>query len=112
MFGNKLHKISKLEAKGETEKLVPFLDDKKPDVRMAAIDALGKCSGDTAFNAIVPLIHNPAADVRIHAADALGHMNQSRSRPFLEHQLAQESDKSVIKAIDAALASIKSEDNV
>ncbi|HIU47688.1 MAG TPA: HEAT repeat domain-containing protein [Candidatus Fimadaptatus faecigallinarum] len=111
MFGNKLDKISKLAAKRDAGKLAGFVGDGKPEVRLAAIDALGKCEGDDAFNALVPLIHHADRDVRIHAAGALSELKQPRSRPFLEHQLAQEKDAQVIKAIDEALSKIKSDDN-
>ena len=41
MFGNKLDKISKLAAKRDAVKLAGFVGDGKPEVRLAAIDALG-----------------------------------------------------------------------
>ena len=42
MFGNKLEKIEKLAAKGDAAKIAEYVNDKHDDVRMAAIDALGK----------------------------------------------------------------------
>ena len=57
MFGNKLEKIEKLAAKGDAAKIAEYVNDKHDDVRMAAIDALGKCQSDDAFNALVPLVH-------------------------------------------------------
>ena len=58
MFGNKLEKIEKLAAKGDAAKIAEYVNDKHDDVRMAAIDALGTCQGDDAFNALVPLYAN------------------------------------------------------
>lgn len=111
MFGNKMNKIAKYSGKGDADKLVGFLNDRKEDVRLAAIDALGKCSGDTPFNAVVPLIHNPDATVRIHAAGALCSLKQPRARTYLEHQRALEKDAGVMKAIDDALAHIQDDQN-
>lgn len=111
MFGNKLDKVHKLAEKHNAVKLAEYVADGKPEVRLAAIDALGGCEGDEAFNALVPLIHSSDRDVRIHTAGALCALKQPRARPFMEHQLALEKDPEVIKAIDKALSQLKSEDN-
>ena len=107
LFGNKFEKIAKLAGKGKEEKLAAFLEDKNADVRLAAVDALGRCSGDVAFNALVPLVHSPDKQTRIHAAGALCAMNDSKARAHLEHQRSAEKDPDVMKAIDEALAKIK-----
>ena len=107
MFGNKLEKIEKLAAKGEAAKIAEYVNDKHDGVRMAAIDALGKCDGDDAFNALVPLVHGGDVEQRKHAALALGSMNVPRARAFLEHQRSLESDADVKKAIETALSEIK-----
>ena len=107
MFGNKLEKIEKLAAKGDAAKIAEYVNDKHDDVRMAAIDALGKCQGDDAFNALVPLVHGGDVEQRKHAALALGSMNVPRARAFLEHQSTLESDADVKKAIETALSEIK-----
>ena len=107
LFGNKFEKIAKLAEKDEEEKLVSFLNDKHEDVHLAAIDALGRCLGDVAFNALVPLVHSADKQTRIHAAGALCAMNDPKSRAHLEHQRASEQDADVLKAIDEALAKIK-----
>ena len=67
MFGNKMDKIAKLADKNDAVKLLGMLNDKDEKVVLAAIDALGRCNGDDAFNALVPLVHNASADVRTHA---------------------------------------------
>ena len=103
LFGNKFEKIAKLAEKGEEEKLVSFVNDKHEDVHLAAIDALGRCSGDDAFNALVPLVHNDNADVRTHAVLALGKMGLPKARTFLLHQLEAEKSPEVREAMDTAL---------
>lgn len=107
LFGNKFEKIARLAEKGEEEKLVSFVNDKHEDVHLAAIDALGRCSGDVAFNALVPLVHSADKQTRIHAAGALCAMNDPKARAHLEHQRNAEKDPDVLKAIEEALAKIK-----
>lgn len=106
MFGNKLNKIPKMVEKNQTEKLAGLLKDKKMDVVLAAIDALGQCTGDVAFNALVPLILSPDTQVRIHAIDALGAMGEPKARTFLLHKRDSEKDPAVLSAIETALKKI------
>ena len=110
MFGNKVEKISKLAQKGRFDKILALLTDKSEEVRLAAIDALGQCSDDLAFNALVPLVHSPNRAERIHVAHSLSSMRQPRARAYLEHQLRSERDPEVVKAFDEALAKIKDKD--
>ena len=106
MFGNKISKIGKMIEKNQVEKLESLLKDKNMDVVLAAIDGLGQCTGDTAFNALVPLILSPDAQVRTHAVKALGVMGLPKARTFLLHQKASEKDKDVLAAIEEALKKI------
>ena len=106
MFGNKFSKIEKMVEKNQGEKLEALLKDKDEAVVLAAIDGLGKCTGDVPFNALVPLVHDPNAQVRIHAIGALGVMGVSKSRTFLLHQRDAEKDPKVLEAIAAALHQI------
>lgn len=107
LFGNKLEKIAKLAEKGKTEKLASYLTTKHEDIRLATIDALGRCHDDIAFNALVPLVHNPDKPTRIHASEALSTMNDSKARAHLEHQRAAEKDAEVITVIENSLSKIK-----
>ena len=111
MFGNKVDKIAKLAQKGDGEKLAGFVGDKKEEVRLAAIDALGKCEGDVPFNALVPLVHTGDVQTRIHAVTALAALKQPRARTFIEHQRTLERDPAIQKALDEALGSIKDDEN-
>jgi len=106
MFGSKVEKIPKMITKNQAEKLEKLLKDKDQEVVLAAIDALGQCTGDTAFNALVPLLTSTEASVRAHAASALGTMGLPKSRTFLLHQRAAEKDQQVLSAIEAALKKI------
>lgn len=107
MFGNKLHQIPKLVEKNQPEKLEKMMNDKDEQVRLAAIDGLGQCTGDVAFNALVPLLNSPDAAVRSHAARALGTMGLPKARTFLLHRKEAEKDADVLKAIAEALKKIE-----
>lgn len=106
MFGSKVDKISKMASKNQAEKLEKMLKDKDMTVVLAAIDALGHCTGDVAFNALVPLILSPDAQVRTHAVNALGEMGLPKARTFLLHQRDAEKDAGVNAAIESALKKI------
>jgi len=106
MFGNKLGKIEKMAEKNQAEKLQSLLNDKDATVVLAAVDALGRCTGDVAFNALVPLVHHPEAQMRIHAISALGVMGIPKARTFLLHQRDAEKDPQVMDAIAKALKQI------
>ncbi len=106
MFGNKMNKIPKMVEKNQADKLAGFLKDKKADVVLSAIDGLGQCTGEAAFNALVPLILSPDTQVRIHAINALGAMGEPKARTFLLHKRDDEKDPAVLSAIEAALKKI------
>lgn len=110
MFGSTVEKIEKLAQKGHFDKVAEHLNDKNEAVRLAAIDALGQCADDVAFNALVPLVHHADREVRIHTAQALSMQKQPRARAYLEHQLRSEQDPAVVQAIDEALAKISDPD--
>lgn len=107
MFGNKLTKIPKMIEKNQAEKLEALLRDKDMQVCLAAIDGLGQCTGDAAFNALVPLLNHTDAAVREHAAQALGKMGLPKARTFLLHRKAEEKEAGVLKAIADALQHIE-----
>ena len=107
MFGSKLTKIPTMMEKNQAEKLEKLLTDKDAQVQLAAIDALGQCTGDVAFNALVPLINHPQADVRVHAINALGVMGLPKARTFLLHRRDVEKDAAVVTAIAEALKRIE-----
>lgn len=103
LFGSKLDKVAKLIEKGSEDKLAALVSDKDEAVRLAAIDGLGSCHGDVAFNALVPLLGSAVAAVRAHAARALGKMGLPKARTHLLHLRDAENDADVLEAIDEAL---------
>lgn len=108
MFGNKLAKIEKLAQKGNAEKLKGLVNDKKEDVRLAAIDALGRCSDEVAFNTLTTLINSPDAQTRIHVVKAMAETKQPKVRAFLEHRKELEKDPKVLAVINDVCKGTKS----
>lgn len=102
LFGSKLDKIEKYAQKGNAEKLKAMVNDKKPEVRLAAIDALGRCTDEVAFNTLTTLINAPDAETRIHVVRALAATKQPKVRAFLEHREDLEKDEKV-KAVIAEI---------
>jgi hypothetical protein len=51
-----------LAQKQNAEKLIEFVHDKHPQTRLAAIDALGQCKDEAAYNALIAwcMIRTPA----------------------------------------------------
>ena len=109
MFGNPLKKIEKLERKHNAEKIGPMVYDRKEEVRMAAIAALGRIGGEHAVNALVPLLHHDDKKLRIAGAEAMGVMKDPRTRMHLAHQSQLEKDPDVLAAIQKAMQSVRSD---
>ena len=110
MFGNSLKKIEKLAQKQNAEKLIEFVHDKHPQTRLAAIDALGQCKDEAAYNALIALVHDPDAGVRAHTILALKVMGDPKARVHIEHQKTLEKDADVLAAIHEALQTLHTRD--
>lgn len=108
MFGTSEDKISKMAEKKQSAKLAKLVEDKHPETRLAAIDALGRCGDDEAYNALVPLVHAPDVTTRVHAIRALAQTGNAHARVHIEHQAQTERDPQVLEAIKAALKALHS----
>ncbi|NLB39245.1 MAG: HEAT repeat domain-containing protein [Clostridiales bacterium] len=110
MFGSKISRIEKYVSKDKPNKIIRMLNDRDESTVLAAIDGLGRCRDEDAFNALVPLIHSPSEKVRIATARALGNTGRSKARVHLEHQRRVETSDAVKDAISAALTAVPTSD--
>ncbi len=106
MFGNKDDKIKKAIEKGKPEVLIKMLGEKSEDIRISAIEALGKIKGDVSYNALISLIRDASAKVRIAAVKALGELGDPKARAHIDHQIAAEKDEKVQADMRAALSKV------
>ncbi|NLM78578.1 MAG: HEAT repeat domain-containing protein [Ruminococcaceae bacterium] len=107
----KLEKIEKLITKGKSDKIIALTNDKKPEVHLAAIAALGKIGDDNALNTLVVLLRDTAADKRVAAVKALGKIASSDTRnsaakTHLQYLKNSEKDAQVIQALEETLTLI------
>jgi HEAT repeat protein len=91
---------------GNSQKIIPSLDSKNLETRIAAIDALGRIADDHAMNALIGMIGHPDQPTRLAAVKALGITGKQTGKSHLQHLLIVEKNEEVIKAIRAAIASI------
>lgn len=70
--------------------LVNLTRDEDPNVRAAAVEALGHRHGPYAAEATVALLDDPAWFVRVHAARAAGHVAGADAAPAIARLLADE----------------------
>ena len=105
----KLAKIEKFSAKGKVDKLFPFVHDADRQVCLAAIQALGKFTGQMdVMGALSQILDDGDTELRRAAAAALSSAEGSYAESILMHRLEQEKDAGVQNAMRDALASIKS----
>lgn len=77
------------ESLGESE-LVELTWDQDPNVRAAAVEALGNRKSEQAAKATVALLEDPAWFVRVHAARAAGHAAGAEAAPAIARLLGDE----------------------
>lgn len=107
MFGNKLGKVSKAIEKGKADVLVGLLQDKSEEVRLAAIDGLGKVKSADGVNPLVNLLHDSSAAVRGRAALALGAIGEAHAKAHINFAFEKETDAAAKDAMHKALTMLK-----
>jgi HEAT repeat protein len=91
---------------GNSQKIIPSLESKSQETRIAAIEALGQITDDHAMNALIRMISHPDMPTRLAAIKALGVTGKQTGKSHLQHLLTVEKDEQVIKAIREAISSI------
>lgn len=105
-FDDKPTQIEKAAKKGNSEKLVSFLGDSKPEIRILAIKALGSIADDKAVNALIGCLSDSEPTVRLAAINVVGSMRNQTLKSHLQHIILTEKDESVKTALQAAIANI------
>ncbi|HIS68757.1 MAG TPA: HEAT repeat domain-containing protein [Candidatus Gallacutalibacter stercoravium] len=100
---SKLHKIEKCIEKGKEQELMKLAYHRNKEVRLAAIDGMGKIGKDDSFNQLITMLQNRDADIRKAAAQALGTLKNDHASPHLHYLLDREKDETVKEAIVSAL---------
>lgn len=110
IFGDKATKIEHSVQKGHSAKLIPLLKDKNLDVRIKAIQGLGKIGDDHAINALIGLLSDPNQTVRMETIKSMGDTGNQTVRSHLQHLIQTETDDNVKKVIREAIARIPAKD--
>lgn len=106
LFGDKSAQIEKLAQKKNSAKLVAMIQDKKPEIRLQAIKALGTVGDDTAINALINLFTAPDTDTKIAAIKSAGGSGRQVIKSHLQYMIQTETNENVKAAIHEALAKI------
>lgn len=104
----KIEKVEKLVEKGKTDKLAAMAQDKDKEVRLAAIEGLGKIPlTEDSQNILIRMIEDPDPEIRKAIVTSLGLSGDSYVETHLRLLLSQEKDVDVVAAIREALAKIE-----
>ena len=87
-------------------KLLKLVHDKDQQVRLAAIEGLGKVGKDDGFNALITLIADENGTIRAASARALGELGNEHAGAHLVYRMEHETDQAVISAIKNAISTL------
>ena len=103
-----IEKIEKLAAKKKGAKIMRYLGYKGQDVRIAGMEALGKCGdNEKSFNTLLNMLEDSDPDVRIAAARGLGETQKDTAFTPISHAITNEKDGRVEQAMRDALKKIR-----
>lgn len=95
-----------LASLGERDRLLQLIKDEDPQVRKAAVSAIGTNRVDTSGSVLVLALADEDPDVRVAVADALGILRDAQTLDALEHAL-NDQDVWVQSAVLKAIANIE-----
>jgi HEAT repeat protein len=104
LFGDKALRIDKFVQKRHSKSILPLLNDRRPEVRNKALQALAKIADDTSINTLINMLSDKDPAIRKIVADNMGSMTSQTVKSHLQHQILVEKDEGVMKAIKDALA--------
>lgn len=103
---SKLEKVKKYVESKKEGKLLKLVHDKDQQVRLAAIESLGKVGKDDGFNALITLIADENGTIRAASARALGELGNEHAVAHLVYRMEHETDQEVISAIKNAISTL------
>ncbi len=106
IFGDKLKKIESYAKKGKSAKVVGLLNDKKQDVRLAAIKALGGIGDDASVNNLIVLMADPDPVIRKQVAASMGDVGKDVCKTHLQSRVNIEKDEAVLDAVHDSIMRI------
>lgn len=104
----KIEKIQRFVEKGKVDKLAAITQENDKEIRMAAVDGLGKLiENEMALYALAGMMDDPDADIRRAVVLALGNGNGSYVETQLQYCLDHEKNGQVLEAAREALKKVK-----
>ena len=106
IFGDKTKKIDGYVSKGKSVKIVPLLMDRKKDVRLKAIKALGSIGDDTSVNNLILLLSDPDPEIRKQTATSMGDIGKDVCKTHLQSRVKIEKDEDVLASVHDSIMRI------
>ncbi|HHY83376.1 MAG TPA: HEAT repeat domain-containing protein [Clostridiales bacterium] len=82
MFGISEEKIAKWGEKGKGAKLIKAAMSRKPNIRLAAVKAMGNVDDEQVFNLLITCLRDRSPEIKIAAMESLKKLN---SKNAVEH---------------------------
>ena len=97
-------KVEHAIVKQKFDVLKKLADGRDEALKLEAIEAMGKISGEDSFNYLTASLRNPSASIRGAAAVGLGALKNPKAGAFLSHQIQKETDETARKKMQSAMA--------
>lgn len=81
--------------------IVPRLFDESRDVRLAVLDALGRCPDDSVLSLLLQALHDQDVWVKARVVEALGQQKREEAVPRLVELLNDDNQLVILKSIEA-----------
>ena len=99
-------KILMLGDKKKTDKLIKMAGNKKPEIRAAVAEALGRTGAEKGIFKLQEMIRDPEISVQIGAAKGLGIMGNKLGVEYLRKAMADSNNDEMKEACRVAIAQI------
>jgi len=103
-------KIEDWGNKKKVDKLIKELSNRKSDVRIAVVKALGVARDYRAVSALISVLTDPDTNVRLCAIEVLGNIGDPRAKEHLRYISEKDANEELRKRALAALAKIAGKD--